>query len=183
MAAPVQVTFRDIPHSDSVEAHVQKRAAKLETFFDRLMTCHVVVEAPHRHKKHGQRYHVRIDMHVPGRELVVSRNPEDDREDLHATVDGAFGDAERVLESYAEGLKLGQRVSHQKPPRGKVTKVFHDRGYGFLENEEGVELYFHKNSVLNGKFERLMVGTEVRYAEELGEKGPQASTVDLLGKS
>lgn len=183
MAAPVQVTFRDIPHSDAVATHVQKRAAKLETFFDRLMKCHVVVEAPHRHHKHGKRYHVRIDMHVPGRELVVSRNPEDDREDLHATVDGAFGDAERILEDYAQGLKLGQRVNHQKAPHGRVTKLFSDRGYGFLESEDGIELYFHKNSVLNGKFDRLAVGTEVRYAEELGEKGPQASTVDIVGKS
>lgn len=180
MVEPVQVTFRDIPHSDSVAAHVEKRAAKLATFFDRMVSCHVVLEVPHRRRHHGKRYHVRVDMRVPGRELVVSRNPEDDKEDLHVTVDGAFDDAERVLEDYVRQLQreIKTRVG---PPRGVVTKVFPERRYGFLEAEEdGHEVYFHANSVLHGRFEKLSVGTRVRYAEEDGEKGPQASTVDVL---
>ena len=55
MAVPVQVTFRDMPPSDAVTAHVEKRAAKLETFHDRIVKCHVMLEAPHRHHKHGKR--------------------------------------------------------------------------------------------------------------------------------
>lgn len=183
MTVPVQVTFRDIPHSDAVASHVERRAAKLETFYDRIMRCHVVVEAPHRHHKHGKRYHVRIDMHVPGRELVVSRNLDDTKEDLHAAVDDAFADAERVVEEYARELKLGGRVSHVKPPHGVVAKVFHDRGYGFITDEEGREIYFHQNSVLGGKFARMRAGTKVRYAEEDGDKGPQASTVHVVGEA
>src|SRR6476660_3656078 len=101
MQSPVQVTFRDFPPSPALSAHVEKRAAKLETFFDRIVKCHVVVEAPHRHSKHGKRFHVRIDLHVPGKELVVSKNPEDAKEDAYAAIVDAVGDAERVLEDFA----------------------------------------------------------------------------------
>lgn len=182
MAVPVQVTFRDIPPSDAVTAHVERRAAKLGTFHDRIVKCHVVLEAPHRHHKHGKRYHVRIDMQVPGKELVVSRNPEDTKEDLYAAVDDAFGDAERVLEEYGRQLKIGMK-SHARPPHGVVTKLFHDRGYGFIEAEDGREIYFHQNSVIDGRFEKLQIGAKVRFAEEDGDKGPQASTVHFNGTS
>ncbi len=175
----VQLTFRDIPHSDSVAAHVEKRAQKLETFFDRMIRCHVVVEAPHRHSRHGKRYHVRIDMRVPGKELVVSKNLDDSKEDLHAAVDDAFADAERVLEGYRSELEPDLKPRH-KSPTGVVTKIFD--GYGFLEHD-GREVYFHENSVLGGKFDKLAVGTKVRFAEEDGDKGPQASTVEICGRS
>jgi len=61
-----------------------------------------------------------------------------------------------------------------------VVKIFPGEGYGFLEDDEGREIYFHRNSVLDGAFQRLEVGSEVRFAEEAGEKGPQASSVGLI---
>lgn len=183
MPAPIQITFRDIPPSPAVSAHVERRAAKLQTFFSRLLNCHVVVEEPHRQHKQGKKYHVRIGMHVPGKELVVSRNLDDRKEDLHAAIDDAFGDAERVLEEYARQLQPDTKA-HARPPHGVVAKVFHDRGYGFIEAEEdGHDVYFHRNSVINERFEKIGVGTKVRYAEEDGDKGPQASTVYVLGTS
>lgn len=182
MESPVQVTFRDMTPSPAVSAHVEKRAERLDKFFDRIVKCHVVVEAPHRRSAKGQKFHVRIDLHVPGKELVVSKNPEEAREDMHAAVDDAFGDAERVLEDYARQLRSGVK-SHSRPPHGVVAKVFRDRGYGFIETEDNREVYFHQNSVLGISFDKLEVGTKVRFAEEDGDKGPQASTVHLLGTS
>lgn len=179
MPVPVQLTFRDIPPSASVTAHVERRTAKLETFFDRIVRCHVVVEQPHRHHKQGQRYHVRIDVSVPGNLLVVTRNPEDAKEDLHAAVDDAFGDAERVLEDYARQLRPWDKA-HVKPPHGVVSKLFLDRGYGFLQDENGREVYFHRNSVIGTRFDKLHVGAKVRFAEEDGDKGPQASSVHVI---
>jgi cold shock CspA family protein len=58
-----------------------------------------------------------------------------------------------------------------------VSKLFPEQGYGFIETRAGAEVYFHRNSVLNHAFDRLTTGTEVRFVEEEGEKGPQASTV------
>jgi len=176
MQSPVQVTFRDIQPSTKVSEHVERRAAKLDTFFDRITKCHVVVEAPNHSHKHGAKYHVRIDLHVPGKELVVSKNFEERKEELHAAVDDAFTDAERVLEEYARQLR-GSVKTHHKPPHGHVAKLFLDRGYGFIEDADGREIYFHRNSVLGVPFEKLQVGAKVRFAEEDGDKGPQASTV------
>jgi ribosomal subunit interface protein len=179
MQSPVQITFRDISPSDAITAHVERRAAKLDTFYDRIIKCHVVVEAPHRHSKQGKRYHVRIDLHVPGRELVVSKNPDDAKEDLNAAIDDAFADAERVLESFG-AVQKGDTKLHLKAPHGVVAKLFPDRGYGFIEAEDGREVYFHQNSVLGTRFEKLSVGARVRFAEEDGDNGPQASTVHAV---
>jgi ribosomal subunit interface protein len=180
MAAAVQITFRDMSPSDAVSAHVERRAEKLETFFHRMVKCHVVVEEPHRHSRQGKKFHVEIDMHVPGRELVISKNPDNCKEDLHVAIDEAFNDAERVLESYARQLQPDTKT-HVKAPQGVVVKVFIDRGYGFIEAEgSGEEVYFHRNSVLGEKFENLTIGSKVRFAEEEGDKGPQASSVHVV---
>lgn len=98
--APVQITFRDMTSSPAVTAHVERRAQKLELLYDRLVDCHVVIEEPHRHSRKGEKFHVRIDMHVPGKELVVSRNPDELKQNLYAALDDAFDDAERVLEEH-----------------------------------------------------------------------------------
>lgn len=196
---PVQITFRDMTPSTAVEAHVRRRADKLDTFFDQIMGCRVAVEAPlHRHH-HGRRYEVRVDITVPGHELVVRRDPTSAMrtaegkqatgnkqefkpdEDLYAAIDGAFDDAERVLEDHAR--KLRREVKRNKGAKhGIVTKIFAEQGYGFLQSDDEPEIYFHRNSVLDGEFDNLHVGSEVRYAEEFGEKGLQASTVALHGK-
>ena len=180
MQSPVQITFRDIKPSNAVSAHVEKRAAKLDMFFDRITSCHVVVEAPNRSHKHGPGYHVRIDLHVPGKELVVTKNPDERREELHAAIDDVFGDAERVLADYKLQLHHDTKT-HLRPAHGMLTKIFVDRGYGFIETGDGREVYFHRNSVLGAPFDKLQVGTKVRFAEEDGEKGPQASTVHVNG--
>lgn len=110
MDTPVQITFRDMEPSPTITSYVERRASKLERLFDRLVNCHVVVEEPHRHSRHGKKFHVRINMHVPGKELVVSKNPDDAKEDLHAAIDDAFGDAERVLEEHARKYRQHLRT-------------------------------------------------------------------------
>lgn len=180
MAAPVRITFRDMTPSPAVTAHAERRAAKLQTVFSQIIDCHVVVGEPHRHSRNGQKFHVRIDLRIPGKELVVSRNPEEARQDVHAAMDDAFDDAVRILEQHTRQLQSDGR-SHASANHGLVTKVFHDRGYGFIEAAgDGHEVYFHRNSVLDAKFEAVAVGTKVRFAEEDGDKGPQASTVHVL---
>jgi ribosomal subunit interface protein len=179
MAAAVQITFRDMTTSEAVQSHVERRAEKLETFFHRMVSCHVVVTEPHRHKRQGKKFHVEIEMNVPGRQLVISRNPENVQENLHAAIDIAFDDAERVLEDYARQLKPYAK-SHQKPLQGVVQKIFHERGYGFIAADDNEEVYFHRNSILGEKFDRVTVGSKVRFALEDGDKGPQASSVHVV---
>jgi ribosomal subunit interface protein len=178
MQIPIQVTFHGIERSPAIEDYVRQRAAKLETFFDRIVGCHVTLELPHQHHVHGGHYRVLIDLTVPGAELVVGRSPAKGRtyEDAYAAIDDAFDDAGRVLQDHVRRLR-GDTKAHETQRRARVSKLFVDQGYGFLETTEGDEVYFHENSVLHGAFRRLQVGTEVRFVEEQGERGIQASTV------
>ena len=74
-------------------------------------------------------------------------------------------------------------VKHHEPtPQARVVRLFPDESCGFLATEDGREVYFHKDSVLGAGFKRLRVGTLAAFVEEQGEKGPQASTVRILGK-
>lgn len=184
MQLPVQVTFRDMPRSDAIETYVRKHTAKLETFSTRITACHVVLEAPHRHQQSGRHYRVRIDLAVPRGEVVVSHAPEDDatNEDAYAAIDEAFDRLERRLEDHVRRQRGDVKARDEKPYQdGRVSKLWSYEGYGFIEAPDGGEVYFHRNSVLNQAFDRLKVGSTVRFIEEVGDKGPQASTVTLVG--
>jgi ribosomal subunit interface protein len=102
MQKPLQITFRDMDAVESIESYVRQRATKLEKLCSRITSCHVTIEIPHRHKTHGHHYRVRIDLAVPGAELVVARDPVacTAHEDAYAAVDAAFDDAQRVVKDY-----------------------------------------------------------------------------------
>jgi ribosomal subunit interface protein len=184
MEIPVRVTFRGVDRSPAIEDYVLKRATKLERFYDRIVACRVTLDAPHRHHQHGRHYLVRVDLTVPGAELVVGRTPDERsaHQDLYAAIDDAFDDAGRVLEDHVRKLR-GDTKTHERERHGRVTKLFREQGYGFLETPEGDEVYFHRNSVLGQGFRKMQLGTEVRFVEEVGERGPQASTVTVRNAS
>lgn len=180
MQNPLRVTFRGMPSSEAIEADIREKADKLEVFFPRITGCHVIVEAPHQHHHQGKIYHIRIDMTVPGSEIVVRRDPGEHHahEDVYVAIRDAFDAAKRKLEDHVQRLRRNVKA-HEATPTARVGKLFPYEGYGFLETEDGREIYFHKNSVLNDAFDRLEEGSKVHFTEEMGEKGPQASTVYL----
>jgi len=77
MQVPLEITFRGIPHSDAVETRIREKAAKLEQHFDHITSCRVAVEAEHHHQHQGNLYKVRIDLNVPNKHIVVSRDHHD----------------------------------------------------------------------------------------------------------
>ena len=180
MPADVQISFRALGSSPSVEAQIRRRAEELAQFSDRVSACKVMVEAAHRHHWQGRIYHVRIDLAVAGGEIVVNREPSQDHahEDLHVAIRDAFDAARRRLQDHMRRLD-GQTKQHIAPPIGRIARVFAERDYAFLETDEGEEVYMHRNAVVGGGFDRLKVGDRVRYVidQEEGEKGVQASTV------
>lgn len=178
------MTFHSMPPSEAIETNIRKKASKLDSFYDRILSCRVVIEAPHRHHHKGKLYHVRIDMTVPGSELVVSREPSKhaSHQDVYVAVRDAFNAARRKLQDYARRQRRAVKV-HEALPRARVSRLFPEEGFGFLETPDGREIYFHKNSVLEPGFDYIKMGTEVYFAEEQGGKGPQASTVKLVGKN
>ena len=104
-----------------------------------------------------------------------------DYRDVDIAIRDAFDEARRQLEDYARRQR-GQVKAHEPASHARVARLFPEAGYGFLETPDGREVYFHRNSVLGANFEDLEVGTEVRFVEELGDKGPQASTVTPVGR-
>jgi len=185
MQVPVQVTFRNMKPSDAVEANVREKAGKLERHFERVVSCRVVVEAPHRRQTKGKLYNVRIDIGVPGKEIVVNHaGPRNHaHEDVYVAIRDAFNAAARQLEDHARKIR-GEVKSHAVPPHGRVARLFSSQGYGFIEMSDGREVYFHENSVTDGSFAQLEIGHEVRVVVAYGEsaEGPQASTVTPIGK-
>lgn len=183
MQLPVQVTFKNMEAAPAVEAKIREKAAKLDRFYDRIMGCHVVVEAPHRHHRKGRAYRVRIVLTVPGRDVEVTREgPENPAHaDILVAVRDAFDAAKRRLQDHARALR-GQVKVHEAPAHGRILRLFPD--HGFIETSDGQEVYFHRNSLVESKFESLEVGEEVRLtvAEDESAKGAQASTVHLVGK-
>jgi ribosomal subunit interface protein len=181
MQLPLQITFHGINHSNPIEEYVRARAEKLETFDGRITGCRVAIELPHRHSQHGEHFRVRVDITRPGTEVVSERVPDQDRayEDVYAAIDAAFDDAGRRLKDFVQRQR-GQIREHERARHGVVAKLFPDEGYGFLHTAEGDELYFHRHAVLDGAFERMKVGSRVRFVEDESAPGPHASTVALL---
>lgn len=181
MQLPLQVVFRNMEPSATVEAKIRERAEQLERIYPHIMSCRVAVEAHHKHHHQGNLYHARVDLKVPDAEIVASRDPGEHHahEDVYVAVRDAFDAIDRRLEDYAR-RRRGQVKPHEVPPHGRVAELYPD--YGKIETTDGRLVYFHHNSVVDADFAALKIGTEVRFVEEAGELGPQASTVYVVGK-
>lgn len=108
MQTPLQITFHGVDHSDAVEERVRGKVAKLEQLCDRITGCRVVIEAHHRnanvdtHK--GEPVQIRIELAVPGAELIVKRDPKDPHvnEEIGTALKDAFSIMERQLKEWLE---------------------------------------------------------------------------------
>lgn len=183
MKIPLSITFRHMDPSPALENVIRERAGKLERFCQDIIRCDVIVEEPHKHHQQGRLYHVRIDVTVPGKEIVVRRAPDQHHahEDAYVTVRDAFDSMQRQLEDYVR-KRRGDVKTHETPPHGRVFLLDPDGDHGKIETPEGREVYFHRNSLVNASFDDLKLGTELRFTEEAGEKGPQATSVYVVGK-
>lgn len=183
MQIPLQVTFRNMDPSEAMEANVREKAEKLEQFFSDIMSCRVVVEAKHKHHQQGNLYDVHIDLKVPGKELAVSREAglNHAHEDAYVAIRDAFDAAKRQLQDHSAQIKQQIKL-HESMPHGQVTDINLDQGYGIIKTSDNREVYFHRNSLLNMDLDKLEIGDSVRFSEESGEQGPQASSVTVEGK-
>jgi cold shock CspA family protein len=183
MQVPVQIVFNGVEGSEAIKGLIEEKVAWLEKFQNRITGCRVVVELPHRHHRQGSPYQVRIDLTLPGGEIVVNREPAQRPavRNLAAAIRDAFEAAHRQIENFTRRQRHEVKA-HEPTLHARVTKLFAQEGYGFLETTDGREVYFHQHAVLNGDFAGLAVGSEVTFVEETGQKGPQASTIRLVGR-
>jgi ribosomal subunit interface protein len=107
MQLPLEITFRNMDPSPSVEEVVRDKSSKLERFFDRIVSCNVTIEAPHRHQHKGKLYKVRIDIGMPGKDVHVNQEGPKNQahEDVYVAIRDAFDAAARQVEDYARRLR------------------------------------------------------------------------------
>ena len=182
METPVQIDFQGMEAKPEVRSAILKHVSQLEERFGRVTAGRVVLKGPGDRHRSGGLYDINIRLTLPeGRLVNIGRTPQNDERyaDLNFALNDAFKRARRQLQDQVRRMR-GDVKQHEGEPIATVARIDPSGEFGFLETDDGREIYFHKNSVVDGG--RLEEGARVTFHEEMGAKGPQASTVKLLGK-
>lgn len=186
MDVPIEISYHDVRKTDNLDNLVREKAARLDKFHDHITSCSVAVELEQNPHETANMYRVRINLRVPpGHELVVNEKSEQDdqRVGLEAVIRRAFGKMEKQLKTLKEKQHEKVKEHPAQAVQGIVKELHPDEDYGFIQNvEDGRDIYFHRNSVHNDEYDRLEVGTGVRFDHELGDKGFQATFVQIVAK-
>jgi ribosome-associated translation inhibitor RaiA/cold shock CspA family protein len=186
MQVPLEIAFHNVERSDWAEDQIRNHVARLEDIYKRLTSCRVRVDQRATNAHQTIPPVVRIEIGLPGRkDIVIAHEPERlqrkyQRPDLHHAINEAFRIAERQLSEYKERLSdRTAAITHEATNEflGQITEIVPDRDHGFLMTKEGGLLYFHRNAVLTGEFDRLRRGDAVTYVEEVGDTGPIATKI------
>jgi cold shock CspA family protein len=184
METTPQIDFQGMDPSPDYRDQILQHIQRLEDKYGRLTACRVVVEAPGGHHRTGGLYEVHIHLALPDeREVAVDRTPHlDERfQRFEFALNDAFNRAGRQLLDEV-GRMRGKVKHHEEAPTGVVRRLMREDGYGFLESEDGREIYFHRNSVGGSGFDHLQPGVRVNFVEEEGREGPQASRVTPIAE-
>lgn len=181
MTFPLQITFRHMATSPALEARIRELASRLDRFSTHILRCHVVLEPTAHHKHQGSLYDFAIDITLPDAEIAIRHaHPADHaHEDPYVALRDAFRAARRKLEDY-ERKRRGDVKRRSETAHGWIRELDAQHDSGRIETADGRLIYFHRNSLLGSRFEDLTTGTQVQFAEEAGDLGPQASTVRVI---
>lgn len=188
MKVALEITYRDVEKSAAIESLIHEKVAKLERLCDYISSCQIAVEKINDRPKSGSPYRVRIDLTVPpSHELVADSHPSTEVQyvELDTVVRDAFSKIERQLKELTSKQRESEKSKLNTSPQDTtalVTKLFPEQDYGFLKALDGEDIYFHRNSVIHGDFDRLEVGTGVRFEAIDGDQGLQATTVQIVDK-
>lgn len=174
MELPLQITVRDMPRSDALDARIREKVAELDRFHPRITSCRVTVAETRKHHEQGRQFEVRIDLRVPEHaEIVVNRQHD---EDVYVALRDALAAATRQLEDAVREMR-GEVKAHETPRQGTVARVDLEAGFGFITAGDGREFYFSRENVVHPAFEHMVPGTKVQFIEAAGGSGPQAKRV------
>jgi ribosome-associated translation inhibitor RaiA/cold shock CspA family protein len=182
MKLPLQITFRHMEPSPALEERIRKLMSRLDKFSAHIMHCHVVVEEPHQHGRQGSLFEFRIEITVPDEMIVITRAHDLNHahEDAFVSLRDAFRTARRKLEDYERRHRQGIKA-HVEPLQGRICEIDPRRSFGRIETADGRLFYFHRDSLVGDRLEDLVTGLRVRFSEQAGDLGPQASGVHVLG--
>lgn len=184
MDRPLEIAFHNLDSSPTVEADIRDRVDKLAKRYRHLTGCRVSVEKLHNQHRTGNVFEVHVVLSVPGRDLAVSREPQKAKQryahpDIRSSVRDAFAAAERQLESYKGQLREDTASPTASALAGRVMLIEPGADHGFIETPTGTQIYFHRDSVTNARFEDLKEGDLVHYVPEEGDAGPVATKVRI----
>ena len=179
-----EIIFHDVDRSEWVENYIVERLGRLEKFAEGITRCHVTLAQEGASHSKGNRYSVMVEVRLPPNQDLAAKKQKvvrDMNTQLPALINQAFGAIESQVKKAAQ-LRRAEMKTHDSEPRGLVASLSPD-GFGFIRSFDNQDVYFHRNSVLHGDFDRLAVGTEVRFSPEEGEKGLQASSVQVIANA
>jgi len=178
-----EISYKGMSRSARLEEYISERVKHLGRLMDGAVSCRVAVEvAQHRHKT-GNPFRMRVEVTVPrGHDLVAvkERRDEELEHGLRTLARDVFDALDKQARKTAEKRRGEMKAHETEEPAAFVVRMFRDKGFGFIQTVQGDEYYFHKRSVLHDAFEQLEVGTQVRFASEVGREGPQATTVQVV---
>jgi len=175
MKQPLQIQFHGMEASAAVETRVRELAGRLGALAPDLMTCRVGVELAQKHQHQGRPYSVRIDLTLPGHELVVNKVQD---EDVYVALRDAFDNMKRQLDEVVR-KRRGQEKQHAPELRGEVVRLDDAAGTGFIRAADGSEYYFSRDNLAGTPYEHLQAGSTVEFIPEVGSQGRQAKRVSL----
>jgi ribosomal subunit interface protein len=175
MKQPSNIQFHGMEPSAAIEASVEQHVRKLDEFAPDIMTCRVVIDLEQKHKHQGRPYGVRIDLTLPGHELVVNRVQD---EDVYVALRDAFDKMKRQLEDVVR-KRRGQEKQHPIPLHGEVVRLDTEAGIGFIRTPDGNEYYFSRDNLAATPFEHIGEGSAVQFIPEVAGEGLQAKRVSL----
>ncbi len=200
METAPEIMFKGINRSISTDKLITRGIAKLEQVCNYIINVRVTVEQIQTRHRTDNPYRMLVEISIRDRpDIVVERlstkvrkpvdNPDQinsrpvrkrnaREEALPAFIISTFDSARRELEKVTDKQRGYVKVHPQQRAQAMVEKIFRDQEYGFLRDLDGQSIYFNRNSVLHDHWEKLKIGTAVRYTQEIGEKGLQASTVE-----
>ncbi len=207
MQVPLELSFDDLPPTEWIEGYIRERVDKLERICDDLIACRVTITCEHHHKHKGNPHRVRVELTMPPKKDLIGDKEgpvNDPHVQLRPIIRRAFEAVEKQLKKEMERRRGA--VKHHEEPHAFVIRLFPERGYGFIKSpQDGREFFFHRSAVLHDDFDRMTPGTQVRFEEavdedalgindlmevgledddlaELEDRGPQASTVQIIDK-
>ena len=179
MEGPLEISFRGMEKTGEYESLIEEKVTKLRKVCDYLVSCRVAVEK--HHVSSGNPFRVRVEVGVPpGHRIVGTGGDSPGVNDLGAAIREAFEVCVRQLRELVERQREDVKRHPEQETQAVVDRLYEKEGYGFLRTTEGEHVYFHRNSVLNDGFEQLKRGSRVRYSAAEGEKGRQATAVQLI---
>lgn len=175
-----EISFPDFEPSEAVRTDVERYLAKVENLYDRVVSCHVSIRAPHQRQR-VHIYHVTIVLEIPGEDVVVSHEPEKDMShaDIHVAIRDAFNALTRQLRKRVKSRQEKVIVNEDPHEIGVVKSFDPNQGWGFVEDHQGREIYFHQNALLNADASDLKPGSRVRFVEGPGEKGNHVTSMSM----